>query len=213
MNSPELSPSSAQPYHHGNLREALVQASVELARSGGAPAIVLREAARRVGVSATAAYRHFDALPSLVDAVAGEALGALARAMEDELARCTAPDSGGAAERMRAIGRGYVHFALAEPGLFAVACTRPSGEVDVEPGTGDSGLSPHELLYRSLDELVAAGELAAEDREAAATLAWALVHGLSLLLLGPLNDVPAEEREAMIESSLELVGRGFLVRP
>jgi AcrR family transcriptional regulator len=54
------------PYHHGNLRHALVQASTELARDGGPSAIVLREAARRVGVSANAAYRHFSALPDLV---------------------------------------------------------------------------------------------------------------------------------------------------
>jgi len=44
------------------------------------------------------------------------------------------------------------------------------------------------------------------------THAWAVVHGLSLLLLGPLHDVPAGERDAMIESTLDLVGRGLLIR-
>src|SRR6266550_4745425 len=76
------------PYHHGNLYRALVQAGTELAREGGPSAIVLREAARRVGVSPNAAYRHFSALPDLVEAVASEALSALARSMETELAKC-----------------------------------------------------------------------------------------------------------------------------
>ena len=52
---------SAAPraYHHGDLRRALVEAATELAASGGADGVVLREAARRVGVSPSAAYRHF----------------------------------------------------------------------------------------------------------------------------------------------------------
>src|ERR1700712_1148714 len=74
------------PYHHGALRQALVAAGVELAQEGGPHAVVLREVARRVGVSPNAAYRHFTALPDLLAAVADAALGALARSMEVELA-------------------------------------------------------------------------------------------------------------------------------
>src|SRR6266566_5346955 len=111
------------PYHHGNLRHALMQAGTELAREGGPSAIVLREAARRVGVSANAAYRHFSALPDLVEAVAFDALSALARSMEAELAKCRPSGDAGqdAIDRLDAVGRGYVHFALTEPGLFATA--------------------------------------------------------------------------------------------
>jgi len=203
-----------QPYHHGNLRSALVQAAVELAREGGPPAIVLREAARRIGVSPTAAYRHFAALPQLVAAVAHFALGELARSMEAELAGCR---PGGnpqqdAWDSLRAVGRGYVHFALEEPGLFAVAFRREKRSVDPEPGTGASGLSPRDLLERALDGMLTAGALAPEDRTAAATTAWAAVHGLSLLLLGPMGGVPSVEREAEIEAALDLIGRGLIVR-
>src|SRR6266516_6390251 len=119
------------PYHHGNLRNALVQAGTELAREGGPSAIVLREAARRVGVSANAAYRHFSALPELVEAVAFEALSALARSMEAELAKCRRTGDAGqdAIDRLDAVGRGYIHFALNEPGLFATAIA-PSKKKD-----------------------------------------------------------------------------------
>ena len=58
-----------QTYHHGHLREALVEEGLEMARSGGAEAVVLREATRRAGVSPNAAYRHFTNREALLDEV------------------------------------------------------------------------------------------------------------------------------------------------
>lgn len=220
-----------QPYHHGDLQRALVQAGTELAREGGPSAIVLREAARRVGVSANAAYRHFSALPELIEAVAFDALSALARSMEAELAKCRPTGDAGAdaITRLDAVGRGYVHFALSEPGLFATAFVSggsPDSGKDDPPrsaghivhfdgdtrGTGDSGLGPGELLEQALDGMVEAGVLDVEDREIAAVNAWATVHGLSGLLLGPLAGQAATEREALIDSFLDLVGKGLITR-
>jgi AcrR family transcriptional regulator len=208
------SAAEAPPYHHGDLRNALIEAAVALAREGGPGAIVLREAARRVGVSPTAAYRHFTSLPDLVDEVAVAGLAGLARSMESELARCRSRRRGvpRALERVHAIGRGYVLFALAEPGLFAVAFDHQIGDADLSRATGDSGLSPRKLLERGLDDLMEAGGLEPRYREGAATAAWAAVHGLSLLLLGPMAAVPPDGREAVIESTLELTARGFLIR-
>jgi hypothetical protein len=91
-------------YHHGNLHQALVEAGTELAREGGPSANVLREAARRVGVSPNAAYRPFNALPELVEAVALEPLPALARSMEAALTKCR--PSGGRPRRGRTSARG-----------------------------------------------------------------------------------------------------------
>lgn len=203
---------STQPYHHGDLRNALVQAAVELARQGGPTALVLREAARRVGVSPTAAYRHFGSLPELVEAVAGECFAALARSMEAELESCVPtgiPEQDAVAE-LRAVGRAYINFAIDEPGLFATAFSAIEEAANPQ---GDSGLSPGELLERALDRMVDVGVLAVADRTAAATMAWAVVHGLSELFLGPLRDVPAEQRAGVIEATLDLVGRGLFVRP
>jgi AcrR family transcriptional regulator len=227
-------PSTAKqpPYHHGNLYGALVQAGTELAREGGPTAIVLREAARRVGVSPNAAYRHFNALPDLVEAVAFDALASLARSMEAELARCRPSGDAGrdAIHRLDAVGRGYIHFALSEPGLFATAfappkaAAPPTGAVPVRvsdhaarsgdgpPGVGDSGLMPYELLEQALDGMVDAGVLDAADRDIAATNAWAAVHGLSGLLLGPLADQASSKRDELIDAFLDLVGRGLITR-
>jgi AcrR family transcriptional regulator len=219
------------PYHHGDLYRALVQAGTELAREGGPSAIVLREAARRVGVSPNAAYRHFSALPDLVEAVAFDARSALARSMEAELAKCRPSGDAGrdAIDRLGAVGRGYVHFALSEPGLFATAFAPPkttahtgdalvrSGDHaahsgDESRGVGDSGLTAYELLEQALDGMFDAGVLDAADRTLAATNAWAAVHGLSQLLLGPMAGEAPSARETLIDAFLDLVGRGLITR-
>jgi AcrR family transcriptional regulator len=214
------------PYHHGNLRLALVRAGTELARAGGPTAIVLREAARRVGVSPNAAYRHFSALPELVEAVAFDALSALARSMEAELAKCRPSGDPGrdSIDRLGAVGRGYIHFALSEPGLFDTAFAHrrtadapvhagPTAVSGDDPrGVGDSGLRPDQLLEQALDGMLDAGVLDAADRDVAATTAWAAVHGLSGLLLGPLAEEASSAREALIDAFLNLVCRGLVTR-
>ncbi|WP_405072279.1 TetR/AcrR family transcriptional regulator [Kribbella sp. NBC_01510] len=219
------------PYHHGDLHRALVEAGTELAREGGPSAIVLREAARRVGVSPNAAYRHFSALPELVEAVAFDALSALARSMEAELAKCRPSGEPGrdAIDRLGAVGRGYVQFALSEPGLFAAAfapskTTAHAEDAPVRPGddadhsgdeargVGDSGLMPGELLEQALDGMVDARVLDAADRDTAALNAWAAVHGLSELLLGPMAGQAPSARGPLIDAFLDLVGRGLITR-
>jgi hypothetical protein len=105
-----------------------------------------------------------------------------------------------------------VHFALAEPGLFAAAFARSKNEIGDFGGQSEGGMTAAGFLLRALDGLIATGLMAAEDREAAQTYAGAAVHGLSTLLLGPLGAVPVEEHEKIIEMSLDLVCRGLLKR-
>ena len=175
---------------------------------------MLRAVARRIGVSPNAAYRHFADLEDLLDAVTDFALGALARAMEAELdvADMTGDARADAMTELLAVGRGYVHFALAEPGLFASAFRRRRADIGTEGDLGACGLTAADLLQRALDHLSAAGLLADEDREAAVFTAWAGVHGLATLLLGPLGEVPPEAHEAVINANLDLVCRGLLRR-
>src|SRR5262245_63287958 len=113
-------------YHHGDLANALTAAATQMARDGGPEAVVLREAARKVGVSATAAYRHFTGHGELIHAVKECAQDDLADAMRAELAADTAlaDPKAEVVRRLRAIGTGYLHFAMAEPGLFRTSFTR-----------------------------------------------------------------------------------------
>ena len=110
-NAPTTSPGSAAPtpratYRHGDLRRALLDAGIELARHGGPDAVVLREATRRAGVAPNAAYRHFANRDDLLDAVRAAAVAAAAHFMEAELAQV--PTTGTPTEqahaKVRAVG-------------------------------------------------------------------------------------------------------------
>jgi AcrR family transcriptional regulator len=205
---------SGDRYHHGDLRNALIDAAVALVREAGPDAIVLREVARRVGVTANAAYRHFDGLPDLIEAVRQAGFDLLSASMLGELGRLvpTGDAATDAIFRLRAIGRGYIHFALAEPGLFALAFSQYKDATHAYVATDPPDASWN-LLNTALDGLVDAGVLAPEDRAAAVTNAWATVHGLSVLLLGPMAGVPDAAREQIIDTTLGLVMRGLARRP
>jgi AcrR family transcriptional regulator len=213
-------------YHHGDLRNALIAAGGELAEQGGPGAVTVRAAARAAGVSATAAYRHFAGHDELLQAVREQAIRAVGRAMVRRLAALEDVEAGrapGAARqaaqvgpgpagrspamrRMAAIGRGYIDFALAEPGLFRMAFDCVAKPELLPGGPPD----PSALLAQSLDELVAAGELTPQRRAGADLVAWAVVHGLAVLLTqGPLTELPAAEREQAIEQTLQLVAIGL----
>jgi AcrR family transcriptional regulator len=203
-------------YRHGDLRRALLEAGVELARSGGPEAVVLREATRRAGVVPNAAYRHFAGREDLLEAVRAAALSALAVAMEQELARLRLRQGQEPAEqargRLRAVGTGYLRFALEETGLFRTAFSKPAAaEGDRDPSkAGSSGLNPFELLGSALDRMAACGLLPPQRRAGAEYLAWSAVHGLALLLIdGPLKGVPKKQADALAQRLLDMVEKGL----
>jgi AcrR family transcriptional regulator len=204
-------------YRHGDLRRALVAAGVEMARSGGPEAVVLREATRRAGVAPSAAYRHFADRRALLDAVCSAALAELAGAMEAELAglpRDVEPDGGPAVARARfgAVGRGYLRFAREEPGLFrtAFSASENLGDTASPAKAGEGGLTPFQLLGSALDGLVEAGVLLPERRPGAEFLAWSAVHGLGMLLIdGPLRGLDATTGDDVGRRLIDMVERGL----
>jgi AcrR family transcriptional regulator len=205
---------SAKRYHHGNLRAALIEAALELAREGGPEAVVLREVSRRAGVSHNAAYRHFADRDALLQAVCERCMGALARLMEARIAEVDPAEEGlpAARLRLRATGLAYVEFALSEPGWFRTAFAVPLGlgYLDDDEGVGEDGRGPLELLGVQLDALVVAGGLPAERRPEAEFAAWSAVHGFAMLLLeGPLRSLPESERGSALTRLLDTIERGL----
>ena len=201
-------------YHHGNLRSALIEAALQLAREGGPDAVLVREASRRVGVSHNAAYRHFPGRDELLKAVGERCMSELAKLMEKLIAEVD--EDGEAVEvalrRLRATGSAYVQFALTEPGLFRTAFSVPDRLAPFGPaeGVGESGLGPYGLLSAQLDGLQAAGGLDSKLRPFAETTAWSAVHGFSMLVLdGPLRAFADAEREAALMQLLDTLDRGF----
>jgi AcrR family transcriptional regulator len=201
-------------YRHGDLRRALLEAGVELARAGGPEAVTLREATRRAGVVPNAAYRHFASHQDLLHAVRSLALGRMAGAMEAELAALPPSHTSAEAARvgLRAIGTGYLRFARSETGLFRTAFAVPLSSAHTLPEgkSGASGLDPFELLGRALDRMVAAGVLPAERRVGSEYLAWSAVHGLAMLVIeGPLNAMDGARIDALLPRLLDMVENGL----
>ena len=200
-------------YHHGDLRHALLEAGIALAREGGPDAVVLREATRRVGVSPNAAYRHFADRDALLSAVSDAALAMLATSIDalfDAIPHGT-PEANARAQ-LRAVGTGYVAFALDHPGLFHAAFFVPTNleTSSAASKTGPSGRSPLDLLTVALDEFVASGIMPAQRRPQAEFLAWSSVHGFALLLIdGPLRALPREQADAVTQRVIDMVEAGF----
>lgn len=201
-------------YRHGDLRRALLEAGIELARGGGPDAVVLREATRRAGVVPNAAYRHFASRDDLLQAVRAFALSSLALAMEAEQAglRRGRRPADFARGRLRAVGAGYLRFAQEETGLFRTAFSGADAvEGDTDPAkAGASGLNPFELLGAALDLMVEVGLLPAARRAGAEYLAWSAVHGMALLIIdGPLRQVDPRQLQALAQRLLEMVEKGL----
>lgn len=196
---PQPSPARTT-YHHGNLRSALVDVGLDLTRTGGASALVLRDVAGRAGVSPSATYRHFADRESLLAAVATR----IQERMAEQMHRDAVPRS--ARERLRAVGLGYIGFALQEPGWFDVAFS----DLTAVPGAG-SIPAPLAALVDALDGLVAEGALSQAARAGAEWPCWSAVHGFALLALrGPLRTVPFDDVRAAAERTVDAIIAGLL---
>lgn len=188
-------------YHHGNLREALVGAAIEILEAAGAGALSLRAVARRAGVSQTAPYRHFADKEALLAAIAAEGFRRK-RALQAEAIEHARPG-----ETLMASGRGYVAFGRQNPALLKLM---------FGPDISDWSRYP-ELVqasrtnYQALQDAVAAG-LPPDSPLPAATVAaaaWSLVHGLTMLMAdGRLTaeDAGAPNDDALIDRVLHSLG-------
>lgn len=191
------------PRARGEVRAALVQAGVELARDGGPDAVVLREVTRAVGVVPNAAYRHFADRDALLAAVRDEALARLSQQMAEGMSRVRAGSHTptGALLRLRAVGSAYLDFAGDEPGLFDTAFAL----LEHPLAGGPDQVLPFDRLTAALDGLVAAGVLEASRRPDIQYPTWAAVHGLSMLLRGPLAPLPEGEKTRLKEQVLAFI--------
>jgi AcrR family transcriptional regulator len=193
----------------GAVREGLVAAGLELARAGGPDAVVLREAARMVGVVPNAAYRHFADRDELLAAVCTAAMREMAAGTGR--VRGKYGDAAAARRRLRAIGRAYLEFAREEPGLFATAFALPHQHAYRASGAG-TGQDPLPLdqLRAVLDELADAGVLSRRRRAGIEYPIWSTVHGLAVLTgQGPLRDTPDATRHRIEEVTRAFIDAGL----
>jgi AcrR family transcriptional regulator len=165
----------AKPYHHGDLKAALVDGAVELIAERGVLRFSLAELSRRLGVSVAAPYRHFANRDELLAAVAVRALHAFGEALAAQASERDPPE-----QRLAAMAAGYVRFSAEQPALFSVVF-----------GVGLDKKKRYPELRRAYEQVEAmleacVAEVCPRDSEAAELLADAIeatAHGYAALLM------------------------------
>jgi AcrR family transcriptional regulator len=166
--------SAHKPYHFGNLREALLEVSLELISESGVPALTLREIASRLGVSRMAPYRHFADKAAILAALAEIGFSRFSQALEQAAARAKGPMS-----KLEELAIAYVRFANLHRAHFEVMFGQRG--IEMEPEALSFDTPAFGVLLRTVAEAQAAGRIRPGSPKAIAHLLWATVHGISLL--------------------------------
>jgi len=179
MTTPESAADTpSRPYHHGNLREAMVQSALALLEANGPGELSLRRAARDIGVSQTAPLYHFGNKLGLLAAVATEGFHQLLAHRQSRVAGETTAHG-----RLRAAMLAYVEFGLAHPALFRLM-TGPEVRNRVQDETLESAArEAYGLLRDCMAEYLIERGMSTDDTSRATLAAWATNHGLVTLLL------------------------------
>ncbi|HEX4765066.1 MAG TPA: TetR/AcrR family transcriptional regulator [Lichenihabitans sp.] len=187
---------AARSYHHGDLRHALIATAESLLAEKGVESFTLRECARRAGVSPAAPAHHFGNMTGLLTAIATLGFNELAARMDDALAASDGTPEG----RLKAIGLGYVRFALAYPGRFRVIFGRfPLAREDA--AFAAASRRAFDILARTIAAQPAHVGRAGPAAEADLVLAWSTVHGFANLALdGQMPFVEGADRGAAVEA-------------
>lgn len=200
-------------YHHGDLRSALIDASVEMVAEVGADAFTLKGASQIAGVSVAAPYRHFSDKSELLHEVTEKAFEKMAKAMMVASLGLEI----GTIESITALGQAYVSFAAENPKLFRLMCDNhsPTPDVSLESifhdyqsnsGTGDigdlldinspeilsntfvenapnQGIACFSILLKSVAKFLNRHNLDIAETLTIATPMWSIVHGTAFLLI------------------------------
>jgi AcrR family transcriptional regulator len=165
-------------YHHGNLREALLQSAIRLIAEVGPTAFTLREVARRAGVSHNAPYRHFQDKDDLLAAVATQGYGELT----DAMTAAAAAQESNPLSRLKQAGLAYVSFALRRPEHFTVMFEAPPSKQQ-RPEATEAAERAFSTLVGFVQECQEKKQLPPGDPMDFALLAWSWVHGIAKLAI------------------------------
>jgi AcrR family transcriptional regulator len=179
---------ASRPYHHGNLRRALLDAALQVLTEEGFVGLTLRAVARRAGVSEAAPYHHFASKAALVEALVVETLQQLAQALQE----ATQSTTGTPLDQLMATGVAYVRFALEHRAGFQILyrpelrqLSHPMPDMDgvVRSPIDRAGMEAYQVLLDAIVACQQAGAVVPGDPLPLALTAWATVHGLAQLLL------------------------------
>ncbi len=208
---PVAESAAARPYHHGNLRAAMVESALALLEANGPGELSLRRAARDIGVSQTAPLYHFGNKLGLLVAVATEGFRRLIAYREQRLAAESTVQG-----RLRAAMLAYVEFGVEHPALFRLM-TGPdvrnhSDDVELE----QTAAAAYGQLRDSVADYLRHQGLNPECARSASQAAWATSHGIVTILLDRQDSPLVASRRPTQEVAEEIVDiliAGFGAKP
>jgi AcrR family transcriptional regulator len=190
-------------YHHGNLREAMVEAALNMIRDRGPGGFSFAEVARAVGVSGAAPYRHFRDRNALVAEIARQGFVRL----EADLARAWNDGKPGAAAAMESCGRAYLAFARREPASYA-AMFHPGFPIEDVAELAAASDRAFAVIRRAADRVTVS---AVGGRKPPALMValhvWSLAHGIASLYIGD----PSGTRRKLPMTPEDLLEAGLLI--
>lgn len=191
-------------YRHGRLREALIEAAVQLVEEGGPENVSVREAAKRAGVSPGAPFRHFENKTALMTAVAEQAMSRFRAEIELAVAGVAADDPVG---RFAAVGDAYLRWARTNPTHFQVISTRSLIDWAGSESLRRDNEAVRSLMAEAMTEAQARGLLRSHDLAGTQVVARALVYGLARMFIdGHFAQwaLDGEEIERTMQDALDL---------
>jgi AcrR family transcriptional regulator len=174
---PQSTPPAA-PYHHGDLRRALIDTALAMVTEEGTWRFTLRELARRAGVSHAAPYNHFADKSALLAEVAALGFQALRRELEEAARR-----SRSSRHALTGIAVAYVRFGVEHPAHYRLMFGPELAEEERYPVLQQASDATFSTLITALERGQAAGEVRPGSVRDQAVVAWSLVHGLTMLLI------------------------------
>lgn len=188
---PRAGKKPAKPYHHGDLRRALLDEAVRTIQTEGVEHLTLRTVGARLGVSRSALYRHFADKQSLLATVAKEGFSKLRQALADAW-----EENGHGRVGFEAMHRAYVQFGVAHPSHYRVMFGGFIESAAKDDHFISEARSAFQVLVDALVEQQNAGDIRRDDPVLMARFVWALVHGAAMLFIDGQLPEPAQ-RDAL----------------
>ena len=170
---------SAAPYHHGSLKDALVDEAAAMIAEGGVDGVTMRAIGERLGVSRAAPYRHFPDKTALIVAVAATGFARLSH----RLRSVDAETAGASLGRIRRMGEEYIRFAIENPAHYRVMYGKEALARREQPELRQAGDAIFDHLVDVLRAHQRSGGIKRQDPRVQAYVAWSAAHGLASLLI------------------------------
>ena len=177
-------------YHHGDVRNVLLQKAENILIDEGPTGLSLRRLARLTGVSEAAPYRHFDGKDGILAAVAISAFERFAQKLEDVAARIDTHE-----DRIMALGAAYVGFAIEHPQHFRLIFGRERPPLDQYPELRDAADNAFDVLQRAVTSVDRKAEMTLTEAATAynrALAARSRAHGIAILVIDGMIAPPAD---------------------